>query len=45
MLVREFLESTVERRPDAVALVDDGGRWTYADLEAAANRVATAPWI
>jgi amino acid adenylation domain-containing protein len=42
MLVREFLERTVERRPDGVALVDEGGRWTYAELEAAANRVAAA---
>jgi amino acid adenylation domain-containing protein len=42
MLVRDFLESTVERRPDAVALVDGDVRWRYAELEAAANRIAAA---
>ncbi len=40
MLVNEFLQRSAERFPDKVALVCDGHRWTYAEIEARANRVA-----
>ena len=40
MLVNEFLRRSTERFPDKVALVCDGHRWTYAEIEAQANRIA-----
>lgn len=40
MLVNEFLRHSAERLPDKVALVCDGYRWTYAEIEERANRVA-----
>jgi amino acid adenylation domain-containing protein len=42
MLVREFLERTAEREPDALALVRGERAWTYAELDRDANRVAQA---
>jgi amino acid adenylation domain-containing protein len=42
MLVQEFLEQSAERLPDKVALVCDGQRFTYAEVEAQANRLANA---
>ena len=38
--MHHYFEATVERRPDAVALEWEGGRSTYAELDAAANRLA-----
>ncbi len=40
MLVHEFLQNSAQRFPDKVALVCDGQRWTYAQLDERANRVA-----
>lgn len=40
MLVHEFLQNSARRFPDKVALVCDGERWTYAQLEERANRIA-----
>lgn len=40
MLVQEFLESSADRLPDKVALIGDGQRLTYAEVEAQANRLA-----
>jgi len=40
VLVSDFLQDSVERAPDKVALVCDGQRLTYADVETRANRVA-----
>lgn len=42
MLVHEFLEQSADRLPDKVALVCDGQRLTYAEVEAQANRLANA---
>ena len=42
MLVQEFLEKTADRTPGKTALICDGQRLTYADVEMQANRVATA---
>ncbi len=42
MLVQEFLEQSADRLPHKVALVCDGQRLTYADVEAQANRLANA---
>jgi long-chain acyl-CoA synthetase len=42
MLVDAFLERSAARRPDKVALVCDGRRWTYAALDAEANGLAHA---
>lgn len=36
------LDGPLERRPDHVALVGTGARYTYAELDAAANRAANA---
>jgi amino acid adenylation domain-containing protein/non-ribosomal peptide synthase protein (TIGR01720 family) len=37
----EWLEAQAARTPDAIAVVDDATRWTYAQLHAQANHVAT----
>jgi amino acid adenylation domain-containing protein len=42
MLVQDFLQNSAERFPDKTALVCDGKRLTYADIEAQANRLAHA---
>ncbi|EDX77454.1 AMP-binding enzyme, putative [Coleofasciculus chthonoplastes PCC 7420] len=42
MLVQEFMESSADRLPDKVALIGDGQRLTYAEVEAQANRLANA---
>ena len=41
-LVQEFLENSADRTPDKIALVCDGQRLTYADVDARANRLANA---
>ncbi len=41
-LTRDFLERSVERTPDKVALVEAETRLTYAEVEAMANRLANA---
>ncbi|MEV4665733.1 amino acid adenylation domain-containing protein [Micromonospora echinofusca] len=38
--LHELVERHAERTPDAVAVVDAGRSWTYAELNAAANRTA-----
>jgi amino acid adenylation domain-containing protein len=38
--IHELFEVQVERTPDAVAVAFDGGTWTYAELNARANRLA-----
>jgi amino acid adenylation domain-containing protein len=42
MLVHELLEHSADRLPDKVALVCDGQRLTYAEVDAQANRLANA---
>lgn len=42
MLLEEFLEQTAARVPDKVALICDGQRRTYREIEAEANRLAHA---
>ncbi|CAG7857742.1 fatty-acyl-CoA synthase [biofilm metagenome] len=42
MLVREFLETTAERLPQKTAVVCDGQRWTYADINRMADNLANA---
>lgn len=42
MLVHEFLEQSADRLPHKVALVSDGQRLTYSEIEAQANRLANA---
>jgi long-chain acyl-CoA synthetase len=42
MLVQDFLQNSAVRLPDKVALICDGQRLTYAELEAMANRLANA---
>ena len=39
-LVQHFLEHSADRLPDKVALVCEGQRLTYAQIESMANRVA-----
>jgi long-chain acyl-CoA synthetase len=41
-LVQHFLENSADRLPGKVALVCDGQRLTYAQIEAASNRLAHA---
>ncbi|HKH47321.1 MAG TPA: amino acid adenylation domain-containing protein, partial [Thermoanaerobaculia bacterium] len=38
--IHELFEAQVGRSPHAVAVVSDGGRWTYAELDERANRLA-----
>ncbi|MBE2199998.1 MAG: AMP-binding protein [Anaerolinea sp.] len=42
ILVHDFLEQSAQRAPDKLALVCDGQRLTYAQLDAMANRMANA---
>jgi long-chain acyl-CoA synthetase len=42
MLVQQFLEQSADRLPNKVALVCNGQRLTYGDVEAQANRLANA---
>jgi long-chain acyl-CoA synthetase len=42
MLVQDFLHNSAERHPGKVALVCDGLRLTYAEIDAAADRLANA---
>ena len=42
MLVHHFLENSSDRFPEKIALVCEGKRWTYGQIESAANRVANA---
>src|SRR6266850_1177913 len=42
MLVQEFLEDTAERLADKVALICDGQRLTYGQIDCMANRLANA---
>ena len=41
-LVRDFLEVSARQRPEKVALVCEGKRFSYADVEGMANRLAYA---
>lgn len=42
LLVHQFLEHSATRTPDKIALVCDGQRLTYSEIEAMANRLANA---
>ena len=42
MLVQDFLQNSAELYPDKVALVCDGQRLSYAEINAAADRMANA---
>jgi len=42
MLVQDFLQDSAVRTPDKVALVCDGQRLTYAEIDAQANQMAHA---
>jgi len=42
MLVQDLVQNSAERFPDKTALVCDGQRLTYAEIEARANRLAHA---
>ncbi len=42
LLVQDFLEQSAARLPDKIALVCDGRRLSYADLDGLANRLAHA---
>jgi len=42
MLVQDFLQHSAARQPDKVALVHDGQRLTYAQIDDRANRLARA---
>jgi long-chain acyl-CoA synthetase len=42
MLVQQFLERSADRTPDKCALVVGEVRWTYQELDDAANRLANA---
>jgi acyl-CoA synthetase (AMP-forming)/AMP-acid ligase II len=42
LMVHDFLEQSAQRTPDKVALVCDGQRLTYAQIDALANRLAHA---
>ena len=40
MLVQQFLTTSAKKTPQKVALVVDGKRWTYAQIEERSNRLA-----
>ena len=40
MLLEQFLEQTAARVPDKIALVCDGRRVTYSEIDIEANRIA-----
>ncbi len=42
LLVRDFLEHTAARLPDKIALICDGQRLTYSQIDKMANRLANA---
>jgi long-chain acyl-CoA synthetase len=42
MLVQEFLQDNAARRPEKVALISRGQRWTYGCLDSMADRLANA---
>jgi long-chain acyl-CoA synthetase len=42
MLVQDFLQDSARRLPEKIALVCEGKRWTYSQLDAMANRLANA---
>ena len=42
LLIHDFLASSAARLPDKTALICEGQRVTYAQIEAAANRLANA---
>ena len=42
MLVQDFIEFSADRLPDKVALVSDGQRLTYSEVDAQANRLGNA---
>ncbi len=42
LLVNDFLEHSATRTPDKVALICDGQRLSYAEIDAMANRLANA---
>jgi long-chain acyl-CoA synthetase len=42
VLVHQFLEESAGRSPNKIALVCDGKRWTYAQLDALSNQAAQA---
>lgn len=42
MLIHQFLENSADQLPHKIALICDGQRLTYADVEAQANRLANA---
>ncbi len=42
MLVQDFLHHSVDRLPEKIALICDGQRFSYQDIEIAANRLANA---
>jgi acyl-CoA synthetase (AMP-forming)/AMP-acid ligase II len=42
MVVQDFLDRSAARNPDKVALVCDGRRLTYGEIDRAANRLANA---
>jgi long-chain acyl-CoA synthetase len=42
MFVREILEATADRLPHKTAVVSDGQRWTYADIDRMADNLAYA---
>lgn len=42
MLVQDFLENSADRLPNKIALICEGKRLTFAEIEAQANRLANA---
>lgn len=42
LLIQDFLAKSAARLPDKVALVCDGRRFTYSEMEGASNRLANA---
>lgn len=40
MLVRDFLEAAAERTPHKTAVICDGQRWTYGEIDSMADNLA-----